>query len=172
MARSIKTYLFCYDDHRSFTEDVKKRFFDTERYTVISFQTHDELIDQLKVAKEHNFCKIAILGVHDNEEQQRFISKLTDEIKEIDHRTGLILLCPADKLEEIRNTIRYNIDAFIPKNSNSVLRMHNTVKKLISEHSIGIFKKRRNVSLFILIGFVVLSVLTALIAFFRLPEYF
>jgi DNA-binding NarL/FixJ family response regulator len=172
MARSIKTYLFCYDDHRSFTEDVKKRFFDTARYTVISFQTRDEFIDQLKVVKEHNFCKIAILGLHDNEEQQRFISKLKDEVKEIDQRTGLILLCPADILEEIRNTIRYNIDAYIPKNSNSILRIHNTVKKLFSEHSIRIFKKRRNISLYILIAFVLLSALTALIAFFMLPEYF
>jgi hypothetical protein len=172
MARSIKTCLFCYDDHRSFTEDIKKRFFDTARYTVLSFQTRDEFIDHLKVVKEHNFCKIAILGIHDNEEQQRFISKLKDEVKEIDQRTGLILLCPADKLVEIRNKIRYNIDAYIPKNSNSVLRIHNTVKKLISEHSIRIFKKRRNISLFILIAFVVLSALTALIALFRLPEYF
>lgn len=172
MGKSIKTYLFCYDDHRGFTEDVKKRFFDTARYTVLSFQTRDEFIDQLKMVKEHNFCKIAILGLHDNEEQQQFISKLKDEIKEIDQRTGLILLCPADKLEEISNTIRYNIDAYIPKNSNSVLRIHNTVKKLISEHSIGIYKKKRNISLYILVAFVVLSVLTALIAFFRLPQYF
>ncbi len=172
MARSIKTYLFCYDDHRSFTEDVKRRFFDTARYTVISFQTHEEFIDQLKEVKEHNFCKIAILGLHDNEEQQRFISKLKDEVKEIDQRTGLILLCPSDKLEEIRNTVRYNIDAYIPKNSNSILRIHNTVKKLFSEHSIRIFKKRRNISLYILIAFVLLSALTALVAFFMLPEYF
>ena len=73
------------------------------------------------------------------------------EIKKIDHRTGLILIGPPDKMEEIKKTVKFNIDAFIPKNANSILRIHNTVKKLISEHSIGIFRKRRNISLYVLL---------------------
>jgi hypothetical protein len=151
---------------------VRNRFLDPERYTVISYPTSGELLKHLGEVKEHNFCKIAILGMHDAGEEIRLIDNLANEIKAADKRTGLILLCPAEKLEEIRSSISYNIDAYIPRNSNSILRIHNTVKKLISEHSIGIFTKKRNISLYILIGFVALSVLVTLIAFFRLPQYF
>lgn len=172
MAKNIKTHLFCYDDHRGFTEDVRKRFSDTTRYTVISFQTTEEYISHMEAVKKNNFCKVAILGLHTTKEQFEMIDQLTMEIKKIDHRTGLILLGPADKMEEIKKTVKFNIDAYIPRNANSILRIHNTVKKLISEHSIGIFRKRRNISLFVLLSFILLSALLILIAYFKLPEYF
>ena len=172
MAKNIKTHLFCYDDHRGFTEDVRKRFTDTSRYTVESFQTREEFIDRLEEEKEHNFCKVAILGLHETKEQFEMIDQLTMETKRIDPKTCLILLGPPDKMEVIKKTVKFNIDAYIPKNANSILRIHNTVKKLISEHSIGIFRKRRNFSIYILLGFLLLSALLILIAFFRLPQYF
>lgn len=172
MATNIKTHLFCYDDHRGFSEDVRKRFTDTARYTVISFQTREEFIDHLEEEKVHNFCKIAILGAHDTKEQFEMIDQLTMEIKKIDARTGLIVIGPPDKMEEIKKTVKHNIDAFIPKNANAILRIHNTVKKLISEHSIGIFKKRRNFSLYVLFAFLFLSVLLIIAAYFKFPEYY
>ncbi len=172
MAKNIKTHLFCYDDHRGFTEDVRKRFTDTARYTVTSFQTREEFIDQLEAKKEDNFCKVAILGLHDTKEQFEMIDQLTMDIKKIDQRTGLILLGPPDKIEEIKKIAKYNIDAYIPKNSNSILRIHNTVKKLISEHSIGIFRKRRNLSLYVLLTFLLISALLILVAYFKFPQYF
>jgi len=172
MAKNIKTHLFCYDDHRAFSEDVKKRFSDTDRYTVVSFPTKEEFIRHLEKVKEHTFCKIAILGLHDNKEQMSMIDRMTVEIKKMDARTGLILLGPTDKMDEIKKTVRYNIDAFIPKNANSILRIHNTVKKLISEHNIGVFKKRRNISVYVLISFILLSALLTVLAYFKFPRYF
>ena len=172
MAKNIKTHIFCYDDHRGFTEDVRKRFTDTARYTVVSFPTREEFINHLEEEKEHNFCKVAILGVHDTKEQFEMIEQLTMEIKRIDPWTGLILLGPPDKMEEIKKSMKFNIDAYIPKNANSILRIHNTVKKLISEHNIGIFRKRRNFSFYILLAFLLLSALLIIVAYFKLPEYF
>jgi len=172
MARNIKTHIFCYDDHRGFAEDVRKRFSDTSKYTVISFPTREAFINHIEQEREYNFCKIAILGLHDSKEQFEMIDRMTMEIKKTDHRTGLILIGPPDKIEEIKKTVKYNIDAYIPKNANSILRINNTVKKLISEHSIGVFRKRRNFSLYVLLTFFILSALLALIAFFRLPQYF
>ena len=172
MAKNIKTHLFCYDDHRGFSEDVRKRFTDTAQYTVMSFQTPEEFISHLEEEKEHNFCKVAILGVHDTKDQFDLIEKLTMDIKRIDQRTGLILLGTPEKMEEIKKNVKFNIDAYIPKNANSILRIHNTVKNLISEHSIGIFRKRRNFSLYILLTFLLLSALLILFAYFKLPEYF
>jgi hypothetical protein len=172
MAKNIKTHLFCYDDHRGFSEDVRKRFTDLSRYTVISFQTREEFIKHLEEEKEHNFCKVAILGLHDTKEQFEMIDQLTLEIKKIDPRTGLILLGPPDKMEAIKKSVKFNIDAYIPKNANSILRIHNTVKKLISEHSMGIFRKRRNFSFYVLLGFILLCLIGLVVAWFRLPQYF
>ena len=118
MAKNIKTHLYCYDDHRGFSEDVRKRFSDQSRYTVASFQTREEFISQIESDKEHNFCKIAILGLHDTREQFEMIDHLVAEIEEIDRRTGLILLGPTDKMEEIRKILKFNIDAYVPKNTN------------------------------------------------------
>jgi hypothetical protein len=172
MAVSIKTYLFCFDDHRAFSEDVKKRFSDTERYSVVSFPTKEELIDHLEKVREYNFCKIAILGLHDNKEQISMVDRMTVEIKRIDNRTGLILVGPPDKMEDIRKEVKYNIDAFIPKNANAILRINNTVKKLMSEHNIGVFKKRRNISLYVLFAFIIVSALLTFVAYFKFPKYF
>lgn len=172
MAKNIKTYLFCYDDHRGFSEDVRKRFADSARYKVLSFPTREEIMSQLEAVKENNFCKIAILGIHDNKEQIEMIDHLTQEIKKIDYSTGLILLGPEEKMEDIKKTVKYNINAYIPRNANSILRIHNTVKKLISEHSIGVFRKRRNISLYILLAFLVLSALLVMTAYFKYPQYF
>jgi DNA-binding NarL/FixJ family response regulator len=172
MAKNTRTHIFCYDDHRGFTEDIRKRFPDTSRYTVVSFQTRQEFIDHLEGVRDHRFCKIAILGMHETKEQFEMIDKLTREVKRIDPATGLILLGPPEKMEDIRKTVRLNIDAYIPKNTNAVLRIHNSVKKLISEHSISIFRRRRNLSLYILLVFLLLSALLLLVGYFRFPEYF
>ncbi len=172
MAKSIKTYIFCYDDYRSFSEDVKKRFPDPSRYIVISFQTRQEFLDHLQNERENPCCKVAILGIHDSKEQLEMIDKLSLEIRKIDPKTGIILLTPVDKLEEVRKTVKFNIDAYIPWNTNAILRIHNIIKKLISENSLVWFRKRRTVSLTILFVFVILSLLLIVICRFRFPGYF
>jgi DNA-binding NarL/FixJ family response regulator len=172
MTKNLKTHLYCYDDHRGFTEDVRKRFTDLSRYTVVSFQTREEFIEHIENERDHNYCKVAILGLHETKEQIEMIDHLSMDIKKIDQATGLILLGPPDKMELIRKTLKFNIDAYIPKNANSILRIHNAVKKLISEHSIRVFRKKSHVSLYVLLGFILLSALFLAIAFFKLPQYF
>lgn len=172
MAKNIKTHIFCYDDHRGFSEDVRKRFNDTSKYTVFSFQTREEFLSRIEHEREHPYCKVAILGLHDTTEQFEMIDKLTMEIKRIDPHLGLILLGPPDKMELIKKTVRFNIDAYIPKNSNAILRIHNAVKKLISENGITIFRKRSIVSVYFLVGFILLTVISLIIAWFRFPQYF
>jgi len=172
MTKYQKTHIYCYDDHRGFSEDIRKRFTDTARYTVVSYPTREAFIDHIRKVRENKFCKIAILGIHDSPEQLEMISHLTMEIKKIDPVTGLILICPQDKIELIRKTIKFNIDAYIPKNSNSILRIHNTVKKLISEHSIGIFRRKMNLSIYVLLGFLLIVAGSVIFAFIKFPQYF
>jgi len=166
------TSLICFDDHRSFTDDIRKRFSDPARYNVTSFLTRQELIEYCKNEKENYACKVVIIGVPDPKEQMEMIEEFTMDIKKVDAKTGLILLASPDKIEEVKKTIMFNIDAYIPRNANTVLRIHNTVKKLISEHSINYYRKKRNISLYILIGFLVIVLGTLLLAIFRFPGYF
>ena len=166
------TYLICYDDHRTFTEDIRKRFSDTARYTVESFHSQHDFIDHCSKETENKSCKVAIIGVPDTAEQFAAIEKLTVEVKKSDPETGLILLIPGDKMEALKKVVKSNIDAYIPRNANAILRIHNTVKKLISEHNIAIYRKRRNLSLYVLLAFLILSALLVLIAYIRMPEYF
>jgi len=166
------TYLICYDDHRNFTEDVKKRFSDTSRYQVVSFHTKQDMISFCVKESENSSCKVAIIGVPDTREQFGSIDELTQEIKNSDPGTGLILLVPPEKMEDLKKSVRFNIDAYIPRNANSVLRIHNTVKKLFSEYNIAVYRKKRNFSLYVLLAFFILTAILIIVAFFRFPEYF
>jgi DNA-binding NarL/FixJ family response regulator len=172
MAQTKRTHIFCFDDHRNFSEDVKKRFSDTSRYRVESFQGRQELLNHLIEDKKYRLCKVAILGIHDTKEHIDLTDKLSVEIRRIDPSTGIILLIPVEKFEEIKKAIKVNIDAYIPHNSNSILRIHNIVKKLISENGIIRFRKRRNVSVYTLVVFIIASVLLLILASIELPNYF
>lgn len=172
MPAKLLTTLLCYDDHRSFTEDVRKRFSDTAQYEVVSYHSKQDFLEQCKKESDNSSCKVAIIGVPDAKEQFQVIDEMTMEIKKIDPRTGLILLVPGEKMEDLKKVVRFNIDAYIPRNANTILRLHNAVKRIISEHSIAIFKKRRNFSLWVLFGFLIISALVVLIALLRFPGYF
>jgi DNA-binding NarL/FixJ family response regulator len=172
MPKNLKTYLFCFDDHRNFSEDVRARFSDKSKYTVVAFHNQDDFLNHLSREKEHKYCKVAILGLQDDSEYYETIDHLTLEIKKIDCSIGIILLCPHNKMEEIKRTIKINIDSYIPRNANQVLRIHNTVKKLMSEHSLSIYRKRRNFSFYFLLGFLAVAIIFAIIAYFRFPLYF
>ena len=172
MTGNLRTHIFCYDDYRSFSEDVKKRFSDVTRYKVTSYVTPRDLLTSLEEDKEHALCKVAILGMHDNKEQIREADQLSVEIKKTEPGIGIILLIPADKVDEVKKIMKFNINAYIPRNSNSILRIHNIVKKLISENSIIYYRKKSNFSVAVLLIFILISFLLILIAWFKLPQYF
>lgn len=171
MSGKHRTHLICYDDFRWFSEDVRGRFDDTSRYNVISFVAVEEFMAYLERNKDHGYCKVAILGAHDTTEQFEMIGRLTNGIRKLDPRIGIILVCTPEKLDEIKKVIPANVDAYIPKNANAILRMHNAVKKQISEHGINNFRKRRNLSSWVLAGFVILFIVLIIIAWLGLTPY-
>ena len=166
------TYLFCYDDHRNFTEDIRKRFCDAARYKVSSFHTILEFLRDFRSELGNNSCKVAIIGVPEAPDQTEIITDLISEIKKIDGKTGIILLIPPDKTDEVRKKVFFDVDAYIPRNINAVLRIHNTVKKLFSEHSISFYRKRRNISVYVLLAFLVIALIVIIYAKLKLPGYF
>jgi DNA-binding NarL/FixJ family response regulator len=172
MARALKTYIFCFDDHRNFSEEIRKRFSDATRYIVAVAHNRDEFLKLLVARKDDNFCKVALLGLHGSKENYEMAEHLINHIKKADISTGIILLAPPDRIDDVKKAIRINIDSYIPMNANTLLRVHNTIKKLISEHSLLLFRKKRNFSFYILIIFLAISIVTAVVAWFRLPMYF
>jgi hypothetical protein len=167
-----RTYIFCHDDPRGFTDEVRKFFSEADKCRVISFQTSEELMGLIEKNKERKFSRITIIGVHDTQDHFQTIDKLTIEIKKIDTFNELVLICPPEKMNEIKKSVRFNIGAFIPKNSNSTIRLQNTLKKLISARNVVILRNRRNRSLYLLFAFLFASALTLVILYFLLPWYF
>jgi DNA-binding NarL/FixJ family response regulator len=166
------TYLLCYDEHRNFTEDIRKRFSDAARYKVESFQNASEFMASCREEKEKGLCKVALIGIPDSRESYDSVGEMTQDLKKTDPGIGLILIISPEKVEDLKKAVRFNIDAYIPRNANAVLRIHNAVKRLISERSITIFRKRRNLSFYVLIAFLVLVGLLILIVRLKLPRYF
>jgi hypothetical protein len=109
--------------------------------------------------------------MNDNGDQVESVKELTDDIKTNNSATGVVVIYNTDKITDIKNLI-INADAWIPKNSNILLRIYNVVKRLESEHSIVIIKKRRNLSLYILLAFATLSAVAAILARIMFPNYF
>ena len=167
-----KIHLFCFDDHRSASEDVKRLFGSKPGFTVYLFQSINDLINKVINEKSRNFCRIVIISIHDNREQYELVEKTTLEIKKADFKTGLILIVPPEKLDDVKKNIRFNIDAYIPRNGNSNLRLNNSVTKLISEFNLILLRNRRTLSLRILIAVCFISILALILSYIFLPVYF
>jgi hypothetical protein len=172
MTKINQAYLFCLDEHRTFSEDVKKRFSDTSKYRVISTSSQHEFLKTLENEREHSFCKVAVITIYEAKEQGLIIENLAKTVKETDPAVWLILVYPVEKGEEIKKALKFNIDGFIPRNDNAIIRLHNTVKRLIGWHNLEIYRKRRNLSLLFLLAFVILSAIILLVAYLRHPIYF
>ncbi|MDP4223722.1 MAG: hypothetical protein Q8868_10445 [Bacteroidota bacterium] len=165
MNRKNKALLFCLDESRSFTEDIKKRFSDTSKYRVLSFSSRQDFLSGLAAEKAGGCCKVAVIVINEIKEDGYSIERFTREVHKISADMGMILVFSPEKDEEIRKAVKFNIDAYIPKNSNSILRLHNVVKKLISKHNLEIYHKRRNLSLWVLLVFVLISAIIILVTF-------
>jgi hypothetical protein len=172
MTKINQAHLFCLDEHRTFSEDVRKRFSDASKYRVISTSSQHEFLKTLENERDHSFCKVAVITVYEAKEQGLVIETLAKAVKDTDPEAWLILVYPVEKGEEIKRYLKYNIDGFIPRNDNAIIRLHNTVKRLIGWHHLEISRKRRNLSMLFLLAFAVLSIILLILAYFRYPLYF
>ncbi|HQK71346.1 MAG TPA: hypothetical protein PL101_09570 [Bacteroidales bacterium] len=172
MAASSKTHIFCLDDHRTFAEDLKKRFSDTTRYEVTVSHNEDDLLKLFSGEKSKKVCKIVIIGIHDSKDNYQVTDELISRIRTSNPETGILLVVSPERMEEASKQLRFNVDSFIPRNSNMVLRVHNAVKKHISEHNLKIYRKRRNISLLVFFIFLAFSLVVLFIARFKFPHYF
>jgi hypothetical protein len=172
MTKINQAHIFCLDEHRTFSEDVRKRFSDTSKYKVISTSSQHEFLKTIDNEKEHRFCKEAGITIYEKKEQGLMIENLVKAVKESDPSAWLIIVYPVEKGEEIKKASKFNIDSFIPRNDNAIIRLHNTVKRLIGWHNLEISRKRWNLSLVFLLVFVVICALILIVAYLKYPVYF
>lgn len=172
MVKMGKTSVYCLEDHKSLSDEIVKRFDDSSRYNVKQASTGNELLKLIRGDTGKNSCQVVIISIHESKEHLDQIDHLTVSIKEISHEIGIILLIQEDKMDEVKMAVRSNIDSYIPKNGNSILRIHNTVKKLISHKNLEINNMRRRKSLYVLLVFILISLLLLIASYFRLPEFF
>jgi hypothetical protein len=172
MSSSQITHIICYDDHRNYTEDIKKRFSDETRYLVTSFHNKDQFIEHCEKLANIKLCIVAIIGFTETVEKIDMLNDFIGKVKETLPNGGTILLVQSINLQEIKEALNQKIDALIPINNNMVLRIHNAVKRFISEFNIVIFKRRRNRSFIAVALFIVLMLTAFLFFFFRYPIYF
>lgn len=168
--KNEKTFLYFLDDRRSFPEDIKKKFNDPQRYHIHFTHNADELVIKAVKEKDRGVCKIAIISLSDQYDQEE-TGRLLTRIRKSGF-TGIILVCHQDNIDKVNVSFSSKADITIPLNSNLVLRIHNAVKKIYSEHNIRFRRKRRNRSLITLVLFILVSIILLIAAWRKYPDYF
>jgi len=168
----IKTHIICLDDHKTFSEDVRNRFSDTAKYIVQVTHNREDLMKAIINGNGPDVFSIIIMGLADSKENIEYSASIISEIKRYNPETAILLITPQDKTEDIRNNLKAYVDSYIARNANTILRIHNTVKKLVSEHNLHFYTRRRKLSAIILISFLAASLLFLLAARFLVPGYF
>jgi len=172
MARTNQLHLICYDEHRAYPEEMKKRFSDPVKYRISLVVSQKELLKQFEAETDKSKPKVAVMVLSELNDINENIKSVAREIKRSSPCAGVMLVCPGEKIEGLRKLSNLSFDDIIPKNDNSVLRLHNAVKKFVSAQSLDRMKKRRNISLIILFAFIFLATLGLIIARIRYPVYF
>ena len=168
----VKTHIVCLDDHKTFSEEVRNRFSDAEKYVVKITHNREDLMRALNNGKETDIFSIVIMGLSDSRENIEYTDSIISDIKEYNPETAILLITPQDKTEDIRNSMKSKADTFIPRNTNTILRIHNSVKKLVSEHNLLLYTRRKKLSTIILVTFIAASLLFLLLSRFLMPGYF
>lgn len=172
MARTNQLHLICYDEHRTYPEEMKKRFADPDKYRISLVVSQKELLKQFEADTDKSKAKVAVMVLSELNEIHENIESVARDIKRSSPCAGVMLVCPGEKIEGLRKISSLSFDDIIPKNDNSVLRLHNAVKKYVSAKNLDRMKKHRNISLIVLLAFIFLAALGIIIARVRYPVYF
>ncbi len=166
------TYLFCLDEKRSYSVEVKRRFNDSTRYEVITSQSRHEFLNLVKQYRAGRSTRIALLPFADTHDQNDPVKTIAAEIREVNPDIIIILLVSGESPDELVAKSGINPFAWVPATNNSVLRIHNAVKKLISEKNLTMKTRRIRRTGRILVGLIIAALLVLVYSIFRFPQYF
>ncbi|MBE0676736.1 MAG: hypothetical protein IH591_18920 [Bacteroidales bacterium] len=166
------TYLFCLDEKRTYSVEVRRRFNDATRYEVLVSQSRHELLNLVRQHRTGRGYRVALLPFADTHDQNDPVRTIAAEIQEVSPDIILILLVTGDSPEELVAKSGIRPYSWVPATNNSVLRIHNSVKKLISEKNLALKTKRIRRVFRILVSFLFAGLLLLIYCRFRFPQYF
>ncbi|MBM3420646.1 MAG: hypothetical protein FJY11_05870 [Bacteroidetes bacterium] len=166
------TYIFCHDEKRNFSVEVRRRFNDAGRYEVIVSTGRHELLNMVKERRAGRLLKVALLPMAGTPDQNDNIRLLAEELRTISPDIQIILLVGGESPEELVIKSGIRPYSWVPLSNNSVLRIHNSVKKLISEETLTRKSRRLKIAFRFMLAFAAASFMLVLYARLRFPQYF
>ncbi len=146
MAVKEFTHLFCLDDKKSYSAEIKNRFSDSSRYNVIVSSSPSEIINSVKSSQAKKCFKVAVIPLPDKPDKrsaaESFAMSLLSESPDI----NIILMTHGDRPANLP----FPFYSSVPANNNSIHRIHNSVKRLISEVALDSRRKRVRISSIVL----------------------
>ena len=150
----------------------KRRFNDSTRYEVLASQSRHEFLNMVKQYRSGSSTKVALLPFADTHDQNDPVKTIATEIQAVSEDIIIILLVSGDSPDELVAKSGINPYAWVTATNNSVLRIHNVVKKLISEKNLTMKTKRIRRTGRILVGVIIAALLFLVYSIFRFPQYF
>lgn len=169
-------YVYFVDRNRTFFPQVKERLANEEKYTVHLFSTTEILYDHLKTLNpDDTSTNIIFLNTENAHYGNSGTEKLIENVKKIKsiHQVfNIFVLTNQKDLNTLNDLTTAGALRIIPKNDNSVHRIINYIKGLISEKNLEKKRKATILPLKILLIFVLLIIILAIIAYIIQPEIF
>jgi hypothetical protein len=172
MASPEFTYLFCLDEKRTYSVEVKRRFNDESRYEVLVSQSRHELLNLVTQHRLSRGHRVAVLPFADTNDQNDPVRTIAADIQAVSPDIIIILLVAGESPEELVIKSGIKPYSWVPVTNNSVLRIHNSVKKLISEKNLLLKTKRIKRVFRILVTFLFAALMILIYCRFRFPNYF
>lgn len=166
------TYLFCLDEKKSYFSEVNRRFNDADRYEVLTSHGRHEFLNMIRQYRQNRGFKVAILPFANTSDQYQPVKTIAAGIKTLIPDVVIILLVSGDAPEELVAKSGIEPYSWVPATNNSVLRIHNSVKKYISEENLSHKIKRKRKAFRVFVASVVLALLFLLFSMLRYPSFF
>jgi len=164
------TYIFYLDNDRHFCEELRKSFSDPEKYRFFSSSSAADILRESNTVSRRTHCKVAIIQINEPGEQSSEMENFTRGLERSGKFTGLILVHPSERSEEIKKSIELSIDAYIQRNGSTIPRVHNAVHRLISDHMLQKAGKSLNIALCTVAAFLILSGIIVVLKYLFSPD--
>lgn len=168
----ILTNIICFDEYNNFVEKVITKFSDTEKYKLATFHNKQTFVDYCEKMNESEQCNVAIIGCFEQDEAMKNSVSVVEAVKAVNPKIGVVAVVPPEKMDLCIKRITSGVDDFIPQNNNAVTRVHNSVKKIISQYNVAVLEKYRNRTILAAALFVLLMIFAAFVLHLSYPQFF
>lgn len=169
-------FIYFVDKNRTFYPSVKEKLSNEKKYKVDQFMSVDALCNYLRTTKiDKTQANIIFLYAEMDKSGKSEKENLIANVKKLNGiNTGLSIFILTNLKDNAAHNdlISSGVEGIIPKNESSVIRIQNRVKGLISERNLEKKKKERLLPLKILLIFILLVLISAVVAYMVNPEIF